>query len=130
LAGTNNLGKTPSDDPERVTAAVLAISDRLKRKCPTAKTLIISILPSGKAGKREFRKRIKIANTALAALLSESETAYLDIHNLFLDGDGRWKPGLSIDGTHLTKSGYDVFARALRPEIERLITVSDQKSSP
>ena len=54
---------------------------------------------------------------------SADEVVFMDLQDRFLGEDGKLKPGLFTDGTHLTTEGYRVMADAVVPEIDRLIAL-------
>ena len=121
LAGTNNLGKDPPDDPVEVAAAVGRIATLLKKHSPESKVLVLSLLPSGKAEEAGLRKRILKTNSGLGKIASGADLEFLHVHDTFLDASGRWKRGTTSDGTHLTARGYDLLARSLSPIVRRLL---------
>ena len=120
LAGTNNLSLFPQLTSDDLTRGVQRIVSTLRAKSPTSKILILSILPSGDAS-NPLRSRIHETNKRLAAMSGGSFVFYLDIFSAFLDSDGRFLPGISRDGTHLTAKGYQVWADAMRPTLQKLL---------
>ncbi len=118
--GTNNLAKDPPDSPERVAKGIAVLSLTLRRKVPTCGVMVISILPSGYDPDSDLRKRIEKANDELLKLASKGEYTLFRINNSFLDREKKWLPGLTIDGTHLSRKGYDVFARTIAKSVERM----------
>jgi len=114
LARTNNLGASPPDSPRATTKGIKAVLAALRNRSPESEIVLVSILPSGNDPNSELRKRIIETNAALAEFAAaEDHITFANVHNLFLEESGRWKRGLTIDGTHLTMSGYDVLGRAL-----------------
>ncbi len=113
LAGTNNLGKDPPDAPGEVADGVIEIAHTLARKAPDSRLFVVSILPSGFDPDAPLRAAIRATNTALRDGADANGYQFLDVHDAFLDGSGRWKPGLTVDGTHLTSRGYDILGGAI-----------------
>lgn len=118
LAGTNNLGKDPPDDPVAVADGIIALVKTLRAKGPEARVLVLSILPSGAEPGSPLRKRIQLTNGRLALKAPEAGASWLDVHDRFLDDGGRWLPGLTLDGTHLTSRGYDRLAIPVKAWLE------------
>ena len=110
LIGTNNLARPTPDPPDAVAAGIFSTLSTLRRKAPDSRVLLLSILPSGFEPKSDLRSRIQSTNRLLSAGAEAAQVTYLDVHGRFLSQDGKWKPGLSTDGTHLTARGYDVLA--------------------
>lgn len=121
--GTNNLGKEPPDDPIAVADGVISLTRTLRRKWPAARLLVLSIIPSGPDPDSALRRSIRVANERLqkAASAPDADFRWLDLHDHFIQPDGRWLPGLTLDGTHLTARGYDVLAKPLVEQITRLL---------
>ena len=121
--GTNNLGKTPPDDPIAVADGVIAMTRTLRQKLPKASILVLSIIPSGDDPDSALRRSIRIANERLstASTAPDAGFSWLDVHDRFIDQEGRWLPGLTLDGTHLTARGYDVLAKPLVEKITPIL---------
>jgi len=115
LAGTNNLAKSPADSPEDTASGVAAIVDAIRLKSDRPRIILLSILPNGYESGSELRKRIVETNALLQKI---PDTKYLDIHDQFIEQDGKWKSGLTLDGTHLTLQGYDLLGRLISPEVK------------
>lgn len=120
LAGTNNLGLDPQLGPEDLIKGLRRIVSTLRAKSPTSKILLLSIFPSGDPSS-SLRTRILETNGRLAKLGDDSSVFYLDIYKAFLDSEGRFLEGASQDGTHLTAKGYQVWADAMRPTLQKLL---------
>ncbi len=125
LAGTNNLSLFPQLKPDDLTRGVGRIISTLRAKSPSSKILLLSILPSGEAS-NPLRARIRETNECLATLDDGSSIFYLDIFSPFLDSDGRFLPGVSVDGTHLTAKGYQIWAESMRPTLQKLLQDTSQ----
>lgn len=58
---------------------------------------------------------IREINRRLQGIAAEYQADYLDLYRLFVNKEGRPKPGLlQDDGVHLTTKGYDVWAGEVR----------------
>lgn len=131
LCGTNNYGVTQSDGgkvqwdlgidtpPNEVADGVRAIAQAFRTKLPTTRVILLAILPV----KQEVKwAKVQETNRILAGYsYPKDEVVFLDLQEHFTDDDGKLKPGLFTDGTHLTTGGYQVMADAIQPVIERLI---------
>ena len=121
LAGTNNLSKQPPDSPEKVAAGVHSLAGTLRQKCPETKIVVLSILPNGHDPASPVRQAILEANAILAKPPDPGTYQFLDIQDRFLDASGQWKPGLTLDGTHLTAKGYDLLAQPIVKRLAELL---------
>jgi lysophospholipase L1-like esterase len=58
---------------------------------------------------------IKDANKRIEGIARDHQASYLDIHSLFIDGQGRTRQCLlTEDGVHIAKMGYDVWVAAVK----------------
>lgn len=139
LCGTNNYVVTASDGgkvkwnlgmktpPREVADGIRAVARSFRRHVPETRIILLGILPV-----RNQAKWTKCAHTN--KILSsyhypENEVVFLNLQDRFLTEDGTLNPKLFTDGTHLTPAGYEVMARALAPEIKRLIKLGPIQSS-
>lgn len=123
MMGTNNLG-TPTPDPDgKVVEAIQKAVTLLKAKLPaTATILVLGLPPNVMEPKSEFRQRVKTFNTQLAAAPWPAGVKYVPVYEAFVDADDRWKPGLTVDGTHFSAAGYEELAKVLKgflPGVEK-----------
>ncbi|MBX2850806.1 MAG: hypothetical protein KTR15_03560 [Phycisphaeraceae bacterium] len=138
LCGTNNYVVKQSDGgkvkwglgidtpPSEVADGVRAVAQAFRTKLPGTRVIVLGILP--------VKQKVKWAkcqetNRILAGYAYPGdEVVFLDLQDEFADVDGKLKPGLFTDGTHLTTQGYRVLADAIGPVIERLIQARPVRS--
>lgn len=120
LAGTNNLALEPPDSPEQTVLAIKAIVGLLAKQCPESQVFLLTLPPNGYAPQSPLRKRVIETNRLLKTLALPKQVELIDIYPVFADEADRWKPGMTIDGTHFSQRGYDVLARALAPALKAL----------
>lgn len=131
LCGTNNYVVTQSDGgkvqwdlgmdtpPEDVAQGVRAIAQVFREKLPTTRVIVLGILPVKQQAKWA---KVRETNRILAGYAyPKDEVVFLDLQDRFMNPDGTLKAELYTDGTHLTTQGYEVWADAIQPEIERLL---------
>jgi len=118
LIGINNLFRIHSlVDIEDGMKALLA---RLRARSPDSVILLQGILPSGKE-RAPRRDEIAELNRRFARLADGRRVVFLDWGGDLLLPDGRMKPEVSRDGTHLTGEGYRLWAAALVPKAKGLL---------
>jgi lysophospholipase L1-like esterase len=120
MIGTNNL------QPDNVTGTVAGITkivSTIRGKVPTAKLLLLGILPRGeKPGKNPFRPQIKEVNATIARLADNKGIFFLDFGDKYLLPDGRLiKEKMLPDWLHLTLDGYQTWADAMGPKLAELM---------
>jgi len=122
MMGTNNLAARPADSPAKVAGGVAQVLRFLLKERSSSRILLLSVLPSGDALQSELRRSIVATNRLLAEACDElGAVKFVDLHDAFLDDIGRWKPGLTLDGTHLSNKGYDLLSNHLRPALTRTL---------
>jgi len=132
MMGTNNLAARPADPPLKVVRGIVQVLTLITTACPSADVLLLSILPGGDDPRSKLRENIASTNRLLShACAGLSAVEFIDVHDDFLDHDGRWRPGLTLDGTHLSARGYDVLSNRLRPVLARTLKArSTAKEEP
>ena len=120
--GTNNLPRTQynyaADTPEQTAAGVKAILDVIQQKQPQAKVLLVAVFPRDNPGDAAFGvpEKVKALNPLIAKLPDGTRVKFLDIHDQFLDANGKLKPGvMQPDNLHPTAAGYDIWGTAITP---------------
>lgn len=120
MIGTNNSNNNKA--PE-IADGIRLIIQRTREQLPDTKVLLLAVFP------REPRKGqtdnpqmevIKKLNPMLEKMDDGETVFYKDIGHVFLK-DGRIPQEIMPDGLHLTKEGYQLWADAVKPEIEKLM---------
>ena len=125
LAGTNNLrpGRTGVDDDkqvEEVFGGIRAIFDVFREKAPGASVILMGVLPRNETGGgKALIPTIRRINTRLAGLADGDKIRFLDIGGHLADASGKLFDGVTVDGLHLSVKGYQIWADALKPLLEK-----------
>jgi len=118
MIGTNNL---TYDDPDQIAAGIKAILDEYAKDAPNAKMLLLGLLPRGAKADDPIRPKITQVNTQMATMADGQRVTYLDLSDKFLLPDGSMNPELFMsDLTHPNAKGYQVWADAMQPEIDKV----------
>lgn len=119
LIGTNNLWTNP--DPADIADGITAVVGRVRERVPTAKVLVLGILPHGYEPTAYGRAVFAAVNVKLAAL-DDGRTVFVrELGTSLLEPNGTLSERVSYDATHLTREGYIRFADALGPIVRQLI---------
>ena len=113
MAGTNNL--SDSDSADDIFEGVAAIVYHLLDHCPSARILLMGILPREPSS---YMGSIRRINEMLAALDNGTSIRYLDLGPQFLNPDGSIPGALMPDSLHLSARGYRIWADALLPILD------------
>ena len=101
----------------------------LHKQKPGAKVLLLGVFPrAGGIGKEvevappeKLNAKIKAINEQIAKLDDGKYVKYLDIGEKFLNTDGGLSREIMPDLLHLSAKGYDIWAEAIRPDVEKLL---------
>jgi lysophospholipase L1-like esterase len=121
LAGTNNVGGVPRQGVdgtlvENVSSGVAAILDVMRRKAPDATVIVMGITPRTDSSRgASVMPTIDAINDRLARLADGQRIRYLNINRQLSRADGAPRDGVTVDGLHLSVTGYQVWADALKP---------------
>jgi (4-O-methyl)-D-glucuronate---lignin esterase len=121
LAGTNNVGEAVRqsvDDAvvEEVTSGIGAILAVMQRKAPDAVVVLMGVTPRrDSSGGTSIMPTIAAINKRLAELADGRRVRFVDINHGLVTADGRLVKDVTVDGLHLSVTGYQIWADALKP---------------
>ena len=108
LIGTNNSGMNTAGE---IAYGITAVVKALREGCPKSKILLLAVFPK----KDMPLKKTKAVNAIVAKLDDKKMIRYLDIGPGLLDKDDNIKEGVLKDVVHLTRKGYEIWAKAMNP---------------
>jgi lysophospholipase L1-like esterase len=110
---------------EQITEGIKPINEELKKEKPDSKRLNAAVrnleklrgtIPAAKLNKKIF------AINAIIAKLDDGKTEfYKDIGKEFLDQNGGLSGEIMPDYLHLSPKGYDIWGKAIKADIEKLV---------
>ncbi len=116
MIGTNNVGL--GDSPDEIAAGIKANLDELRSALPDAKILVMGVPPQGLADDPK-RQTITQTNAIVTTFADGVNVFYLDLAASLLTRDGNLLPdAFDSDNTHLTASGYQIWANAIEPLVQ------------
>jgi lysophospholipase L1-like esterase len=127
MAGTNNVGSAVRQSVdeavvEQVTSGVGAILAVMQRKAPRAVVVLMGITPRrDSAGGNSVMSTIGAINSRIAALADGRRVRFLNINDKLSSADGRLIEGVTVDGLHLSATGYQIWADALKPIFTKIL---------
>ena len=116
LIGTNDIRAHP---PQQVAEAIRTLVADYRQRLPSSHILLLAIFPRGPKATDPFRDRITQVNRSIASLDDGAHITYLDIGSIFLRPDGSIPPEIMPDFLHPNDKGYEMWANAIEPMIER-----------
>ncbi len=114
LIGTNNSVFNP---PEEIALGVEAVVKTLRTKFPQTKILLLAIFPRRDA----LRAKTDAANKIIAKLDDGKMIRYCDLCPMFLDKEGKVQGVLMADDVHLSRNGYEVWAKGMNPLLAEMM---------
>lgn len=94
------------------------VAVRLLKKFPETRLVLMEVTPYGPDPSAPLRKRQEEINERLRRL-NLPRTTVLSINGRLLNADGTFREGMFQDKVHLTSKGYQVWAEALLPLLDR-----------
>ncbi len=111
LIGTNNMRNTADE----IADGVKAVIAKTQSLFPGIRIILVSIMPN-----RRANDLMMSANKLLKAFADNDKVYYLDLVPLMTPVGDNWK-GLSADHLHPDAAGYQLWADALNPLLNRLM---------
>jgi lysophospholipase L1-like esterase len=132
MAGTNNVGGMPRSGVDAAVVAnvfngMTAVLDVLGRKAPNATVILMGITPrTDSRGGASVMPTIDAINARYASLAggaaqSRGRIRYVNINARLARDDGAPRDGVTVDGLHLSLTGYEVWAEALKPILTEML---------
>jgi lysophospholipase L1-like esterase len=127
MIGTNNVA---GNSAEQIAEGIEAIVKELRRQRPEMKVLLLGVFPrSGTRIPREateakadqLQPKIKQINERIAKLDDGKNVVYLDIGDKFLASDGSLPKDIMPDYLHLSKKGYEIWAKSVAPTLAKML---------
>jgi len=120
MIGTNNTGQR-QDPAEDTAAGVKAIIDDLGKRLPRTRVLLLAIFPREPHANGKQRRLNSAINELIAKFADGRKVFYLDVNKSFLKEDGRLTKDIMPDFLHPNAKGYEIWAKAMEPTLERLM---------
>lgn len=122
LIGTNNTGHR-RDFPAITAAGIARNLEELKKRLPRTRILLLAIFPRDAKADGPLRRLNEQVNARLPALADGRQVFYLDLNKAFLAPDGSLPANVMPDWLHPNEAGYAIWARAMQPELDRLLAL-------
>lgn len=125
MIGTNNTG---GHSAEQIAGGIKAIIEELQKQKPEMKILLLGVFPRAGGIKKEdtvapadkLNPKIKAINAIISKYADDKKVFYKDIGDKFLNKDGGLEKKVMPDLLHLSPEGYQIWADAIKDDIEKL----------
>jgi lysophospholipase L1-like esterase len=118
MIGTNNMG---GHSAENIAGGIKAIVEELRKQKPDMKILVLGIFPRSAKATDKIRDKIKETNAIVAKLDDGKMVFYKDIGEKFLTPDGTLERKIMPDLLHLSPEGYEIWAMAIKDDLQKLL---------
>ncbi|UCD53074.1 MAG: hypothetical protein JSW27_10615 [Phycisphaerales bacterium] len=119
MIGTNNSNGT-DNTPEEIADGIVAICQRLRRRLPETKILLLAIFPRN-PGPGPQREKNAEASRLASRIADGKMIHYLDVNDEFLTEDGVLSKEIMPDYLHPNGTGYKIWAEAIEPKVAELM---------
>ena len=132
MIGTNNSGHFPFDKepPIDTVCGVREILRVIAEKQPSARTVLTAIFPRGATAGDGYRMRNDVVNRELAKMADGRKVIWCDFSDKFLSPDGRMSRAIFPDLLHPGPLGYEIWASAVLPLVDRVLSASPDEVIP
>jgi lysophospholipase L1-like esterase len=118
MIGTNNMGRHSA---EQIAGGIKGIVDELRKQKPEMKILLLGIFPRSPKATDKIRDKVKATNALIAKFDDGKMVFYKDIGEKFLEKDGSLDKEVMYDYLHLTPKGYEIWATAIKDDLQKLL---------
>jgi len=119
MIGTNNSNSDPAD---KIASGVEKIVSTARQKTD-AKILLLAIFPRGETPEKAAKQRevIKGVNERIKKLDDGKNVRFLDIGDQLMNPDGKISKEIMPDYLHLSKEGYERWAKAIDGPVKEMM---------
>ncbi len=121
MIGTNNTGHR-LEDPATTALGVKRLVDEVRTRLPNAKVLLLAVFPRDEKPSDRMRMINNGLNERIAKFADGQHVFFLDINQTFLQPDGTLTKEVMPDLLHPQEMGYDLWAKAMQPTLDKLLT--------
>lgn len=120
MIGTNNTGhrKLEDESPQDTADGIKAILERLKKKLPQTRIVLLAIFPRDNQPDGPRRVRNNKVNEMIKQYADGKHVVFMDINSKMLEADGTLTKEMMPDFLHPKELGYNIWAEAMVPVIK------------
>lgn len=124
MFGTNNTGHR-QEDPKTTAAGIKRNIAELQKRLPNTKILLLAIFPRGEKPDDKLRQLNEQVNAIIAGFADQQKVYFANLNQAFLQPDGTLSKDIMPDLLHPNEQGYEIWAKAMAPELKKLLPVAD-----
>jgi lysophospholipase L1-like esterase len=118
MIGTNNSGRNSADE---IAEGIRLLVAEYEKRCPHAHIILMGIFPRGQTADDGGRRKVAAVNQQIKALDDGKRVTYIDISAKMIESDGTISRSMMPDFVHPTAQGYQIWADAMQPVIDKYL---------
>ena len=118
MIGPNNSG---DNSPREIADGITAIVEKLRKKLPQTKILLLGVFPRGAEPGDARRKVNEQTIEIVKKLANDKMVVYQDLASDFLEKDGTLSRSIMPDLLHLSRQGYTIWAESIEPNVKKMM---------
>jgi lysophospholipase L1-like esterase len=118
MIGTNNSGKNSAD---QIAEGIKLLVADYEKRCPHAHIILLGIFPRGEKPADGGRRKVAAVNSQIKLLDDGQRLTYVDISRQLIGTDGIIFRDMMPDFVHPTAQGYQIWADAIQPIINKYV---------
>ena len=115
LIGINDMHR--SADNAYIIGNIKKIIELTREKCPDCNIFVQSVYPIVDSRTRKNSQVLSL-NILIKELCAEKGIAYIDVHDLLTDSEGKFSSEFTYDGLHPNVKGYEVVVKEILKFLE------------
>lgn len=120
MIGTNNTGHR-QENPATTAAGIKRLIAEIQQRQPNAKILLLAIFPRDEKPDGDLRKINEDVNAIIQQYADNKHVFFANINSVFLTPEGVLPKAIMPDLLHPNEKGYDLWAEALEPHLQKLL---------
>lgn len=120
MIGTNNTGHR-QENPATTAAGIKRLITEIQQRQPKAKILLLAVFPRDEKPDGDLRKINNGVNAIIKDYADNKRVFFADINSVFLTPEGVLPKSIMPDLLHPNEKGYDLWAEALEPHLQKLL---------
>ncbi len=120
MIGTNNSGRNSAAE---IAEGIQVLVAEYEKRCPHAHIILMGIFPRGEKPTDGGRRKVAAVNAIIKSLDDEKRVTFIDISEKMIQEDGTISRDMMPDFVHPSAKGYQIWADAMQPVIDRCLAV-------
>jgi len=121
MIGTNNSGQNSATE---IADGIKILVAEYEKRCPHAHIIHMGVFPRGQNATDGGRRKVAAVNEQIKSLADDQRVTFIDISAQLLEPDGSISRDMMPDFVHPTAKGYEIWADAIQPVLNKYLPVS------